>query len=336
MKYYVIKSLCTKKILSSMHIGQPMTKTVGITALVPPELIYACQWRPFDVNNIVPTSNTSPRSKLCAWTAVWRDMILDCGMDIDSLVVVAGGDCHNALVDGQKVAMSGKPTHYFFYPFDRNPEYLESQLLHLTEFLGGIKETGMFKQIWDLKQKGLALDRQRVDDRVRASDVFSALISFSDLQGDPVAFEKYLDSIPNTNPEYSSRVALIGVPPIYPDFHEVAESLGLHIVYDELPYEFIRLGGRDLRSLAESYRDYSFSGPIETRIEVIKRELEKRSVDGVIHYTQFACHHTLEDEIFREYLDYPILTVQGDLPRPTPEQIVLRLEAFSEMLEVST
>jgi len=54
----------------------------------------------------------------------------------------------------------------------------------------------------------------------------------------------------------------------------------------------------------------------------------------VIHYTQFACHHTLEDEIFRDYLDYPFLTVQGDLPGPTPEQLKLRLEAFSEMLEI--
>ncbi|TKY91178.1 MAG: 2-hydroxyacyl-CoA dehydratase, partial [Candidatus Methanomarinus sp.] len=60
----------------------------------------------------------------------------------------------------------------------------------------------------------------------------------------------------------------------------------------------------------------------------------KRRVDGVIHYTQFACHHTLEDEIFRDYLDYPFLTVQGDLPGPTPEQLKLRLEAFSEMLEI--
>jgi benzoyl-CoA reductase/2-hydroxyglutaryl-CoA dehydratase subunit BcrC/BadD/HgdB len=70
------------------------------------------------------------------------------------------------------------------------------------------------------------------------------------------------------------------------------------------------------------------------RIELIRQELERRRVDGVIHYTQFACHHTLEDEIFRAHLDYPILTVQGDLPRLSSEQLKLRLEAFSEMLEV--
>jgi hypothetical protein len=311
-----------------------MTDTVGITALIPPELVYACQHRPLDVNNVVPTSQVSPRSKLCAWTAVWRDEIIKGRLDIDSLIVVAGGDCHNALVDGQKVALSGVPTHYFFYPFDRDPDYMASQMEGLARFLGGIKDKEIFRRISVAKEKGLALDQLRVDDNARASDVFSALISFSDLQGDPAAFEKVLDTMPLTDLEYSSRVALIGVPPIYPDFHEVAESFGLHVVYDELPYEFVRLGGNDLQAIAKSYSNYSFSGPIMNRIELIRHELDRRRVDGVIHYTQFACHHTLEDEIFREYLDYPVLTVQGDLPRPSSEQLKLRLEAFSEMLEV--
>ncbi|MEA3293556.1 MAG: 2-hydroxyacyl-CoA dehydratase family protein, partial [Euryarchaeota archaeon] len=311
-----------------------MTNTIGITALIPPELIYACGHRPLDVNNVVPESSLSPRSKLCAWTALWRDLILSGSLDIDSLVVVAGGDCHNALVDGQKVSLSGLPTHYFFYPFDTNTQYLHSQLKSLEGFLGGIKDRKMFNYIYRLKKKGLALEKQRVNDNAHASDVFSALICFSDMQSDPYEFENLIDNIPDTDVEYSSRVAMIGVPPIYPDFHKVAEEFGLHIVYDELPYEFIRLGGNDLQGLAKSYKDYSFAGPIKSRIKIINHELQKRRVDGVIHYTQFACHHTLEDEIFRDYLDYPFLTVQGDLPGSTPEQLKLRLEAFSEMLEI--
>jgi len=43
----------------------------------------------------------------------------------------------------------------------------------------------------------------------------------------------------------------------------------------------------------------------------------------------------LEDEIMRSKLDYPMLTIQGDLPGKTPEQIKLRLEAFREALERS-
>ena len=92
--------------------------TVGITAMVPPELLYGCGHTPVDLNNFVPTGECVPRGKLCAWTASWRDMLLKGQINIDRLVVVAGGDCHNALVDGQRVAMKGIPAHYFFYPFD--------------------------------------------------------------------------------------------------------------------------------------------------------------------------------------------------------------------------
>ena len=93
------------------------TKRIGITALLPPELVYACGAVPVDLNNFVPVSTCHPASKLCAWTAIWRDMLVSGKMELDGIGIVAGGDCHNALVDGEKVAMSGIPAHYFFYPF---------------------------------------------------------------------------------------------------------------------------------------------------------------------------------------------------------------------------
>jgi len=34
-------------------------KKIGITALVPPELIYACGGEPFDVNNVIPGSKNT-------------------------------------------------------------------------------------------------------------------------------------------------------------------------------------------------------------------------------------------------------------------------------------
>jgi benzoyl-CoA reductase/2-hydroxyglutaryl-CoA dehydratase subunit BcrC/BadD/HgdB len=85
--------------------------------------------------------------------------------------------------------------------------------------------------------------------------------------------------------------------------------------------------------MAHDYCDYTFARPLKFRIDFLRKELEMRKVDGVIHYTQFACHHMLEDEIMREKLNYPLLTIQGDLPGNTPQQIKLRLEAFREMLD---
>lgn len=308
---------------------------IGITALVPPELIYACGGAPFDVNNVIPLSKKYPKNKLCAWTAIWKEILLQKEVNIDSLVVVAGGDCHNALVDGQKVAMSGLPTHFFFYPFDGDPEYLESQLLKLSEFLGGIISPEKFKEIRALKELGLDIDKKRNLGKISGSEAFKILVSSSDLLGSPDKYRRALAAVKERDIRIDNKVAMIGVPPIYYDFHDIAQELDLHIAFDELPYEFIRHGGADIHEIALDYCDYTFARPLDFRLTFLQKELEKRKVDGIIHYTQFACHHMLEDEIIRRELDYPILTIQGDTPGETPQQIKLRLEAFREMLERS-
>ena len=310
-----------------MHVPK-----IAITALVPPELIFACGGEPFDVNNVIPISKKTPRNKLCAWTAIWQEMLVKREQKIDSLIVVAGGDCHNALVDGQKAAMSGIPTHFFFYPFDGDAGYLESQLYKLRDFLGNIEYPEKFREIKKLKKTGLQIDKKRLSGKISSTDAFRIMVSFSDLRGDLNDFQKAIAEVKENYIELNNRVALIGVPPIYHDFHEVAQSLDLQIVFDELPHEFIRHSGINLEEVARDYSDYTFARPLDFRIGFLQKELEKRKVDGIIHYTQFACHHTLEDEVMREKLDYPMLTLQGDMPGKTPEQIKLRLEAFREMI----
>ncbi|UCG69057.1 MAG: 2-hydroxyacyl-CoA dehydratase [Thermoplasmata archaeon] len=306
--------------------------TVGITALVPPELIFACGKKPCDINNFVPNSVIQPTRKLCAWTAIWREMLLRKELSLDYLVVVAGGDCHNALVDGQKVAMSGLKTFYFFYPFEEEKDYLKEQLEGLSTFMGGIADSEMFEKVKYLKRRALELEKKRIEGKIPSDKAFKILVSTSDLKGDLDHFEKTLMNLQEENVDYESRVALLGVPPIYQDFHEVMASLGLHVVYDELPYEFARLSGRDIDELAGNYCEYTFARKLDFRMDFIEKELAKRKIDGIIHYTQYSCHHLLEDDMLRNRLDYPFLTIQGDLPGRTSEQAKIRLEAFSEML----
>src|SRR5574341_1977041 len=142
---------------------------IGITALVPPELIYACGGEPFDVNNVIPPSKKYPKTKLCAWTAIWKEMLVKREIGVDALIVVAGGDCHNALVDGQKAAMSGLATHFFFYPFDGDPDYLETQLYRLSDFLGSVECHEKFKEVRELKELGLMLDMKRSSGKISGS-----------------------------------------------------------------------------------------------------------------------------------------------------------------------
>jgi benzoyl-CoA reductase/2-hydroxyglutaryl-CoA dehydratase subunit BcrC/BadD/HgdB len=319
-------------------------KTAGITALVPPEIIYGSGWYPMDVNNWIPGSDARPRSKLCAWTASWREAILEGSLKMDALVVVAGGDCHNALADGQAAARRVKRTHFFFYPFDGDAGYLKQQFMALEDFLGEGRSVKMdpahrrraIAAVAAAKELGLRLDRARSDGKADPEQAFKLLISFSDLEGDPVAFERKVRTAlagPGLQvDEERPRVALIGVPPIYRDFHAVCREAGLQVVFDELPYEFLRLGGDDLASLARSYSTYTFARPVQYRLDFLKRELRRRKINGIVHYAQFTCHHLLEDRLLREELDWPMLTVQGDLPGATPAQARLRLEAFGELL----
>jgi len=157
-----------KSIILQIH-GKAVPK-IGITALVPPELIYACGGEPFDINNSIPRSKIYPKNKLCAWTAIWKEMLVQRDTGIDALIVVAGGDCHNALVDGQKAAMSGIPAHFFFYPFDGDPEYLESQLYRLSGFLGGVKYPEKFREVKKLKKLGLMLEEKRIRGKIPAGE----------------------------------------------------------------------------------------------------------------------------------------------------------------------
>ena len=305
---------------------------MGITALIPPELIFACEMQPCDVNNFVTQSNIQPSSKLCAWTAIWRELILKSEIPLEYLVVVAGGDCHNAIVDGEKIEMEGKKTLYFFYPFEEDSDYLKNQLERLSDFLGGIKNPDMFKKVNRLKQRVREVDDLRIRGKIPAESAFKIMVSTSDLQGDIETFETTLNNIQKEDLDCTSRVALLGVPPINYDFHKTLDSMGFHVVFDELPYEFCRLSGNNIDELAKNYCNYTFSRNIEFRLDFLKKELKRRKVEGIIHYTQFACHHLLEDEILRKYLDYPYLTIQGDLPGRTSPSAKVRLEAFSEML----
>lgn len=308
--------------------------TIGITALVPPELLFGCGHVPIDLNNIVPTSECVPRGKICAWTATWRDALLRGDLVVDRLVVVAGGDCHNALVDGQRVAQKGVPTHYLFYPFDGDEHEMLDQLASLESFLGGIFDQDAMARVADVKDLCIRLDVARCRRQVLGSRAFNHLIQLCDMGGDMDRFEasvrRALDDLPAEMPD--TRIALVGVPPIYPDFHQVCEGFGMQVVFDELPWEFARLGGRTLRTMARNYAGYTFGRDLEYRFEVLERELGRRRVEGIVHYTQYACHHVLEDEMLRERFDLPMLTIQGDLPRRCPEQERLRLEAFAELL----
>ena len=309
-------------------------RRVGVTALVPPELIYACGCTALDLNNLVPESRVQPAEKLCAWSAVWRELLLRGVVEVDALVVVAGGDCYTSLVDAQRVELSGIPAHHFAYSFTGERGFLEEQLRALAGFLGEPEE-GVMDEVAELK--GLAMEVHRLRERGEVDPVtgFRVEVAASDLMGSPERYREVLEGVEEVEQGYEHRVALLGIPPIYSDFHALLAELGMLVVFDEMPYEFVRHTGRSIPELAGAYSGYTFALHLRRRLEFLRRELRRHRVEAAVHFQQYACHHRLEDSLLRGLcgeLGIPCLSVEADLPGRTPEQVRLRLEAFAERL----
>jgi benzoyl-CoA reductase/2-hydroxyglutaryl-CoA dehydratase subunit BcrC/BadD/HgdB len=85
-------------------------------------------------------------------------------------------------------------------------------------------------------------------------------------------------------------------------------------------------------SIAEQYLKYTYPYDIFTRIEDIKKEVEKRKIDGLIHYVQSFCFRQIEDAILKKLLKHPILTIEGDQPSTLDNRNRMKIEVFIEML----
>jgi benzoyl-CoA reductase/2-hydroxyglutaryl-CoA dehydratase subunit BcrC/BadD/HgdB len=87
--------------------------------------------------------------------------------------------------------------------------------------------------------------------------------------------------------------------------------------------------------LAEQYSNYTYPYSICDRVKDIVIELKRRRVDGIIHYVQAFCHRGIGDIIFRDILNLPILTMEGNDEFRLTHHIKTRVEAFLDMLERS-
>jgi hypothetical protein len=86
-------------------------------------------------------------------------------------------------------------------------------------------------------------------------------------------------------------------------------------------------------SLAEQYSRYTYPYSIQERIRDIKTEISRRRIDGVIHYVQAFCHRSIGDIVFRDAIDRPMLTLEGNADFFLNTHARTRLEAFLDMIQ---
>jgi len=87
------------------------------------------------------------------------------------------------------------------------------------------------------------------------------------------------------------------------------------------------------KDIIEQYLIYTYPYGVFGRIDDILPQLEMREIDGIIHYTQTFCFRQIEDLIFRNKINIPFLTLEGDRPGKLDARSRMRLEAFINMLK---
>jgi len=327
-----------------------MNDLIGITTTVPIEIVYAAGLTPVDLNNIFITADKKesfikkaeqagyPRS-VCGWIKGIYGAAIDAA-NIKRIIAVTQGDCSNTHALMETLELADVKTIPFAYPYDRTQHILEVEMKELAHRLDvDWKDVLMWKERLDyVRSFAHRIDEMTwKDETISGMENHIALVNCSDFKGDPDSYlselkEKIADAEKRSIKKAKVRVGIIGVPPIMSDFHEIIENYGCKIVFNEVQRQFSM--PFDTRDIIEQYREYTYPYSVFHRIDDIRREIEKRRINGIIHYSQSFCFRQIEDIIFRKKLQLPILSIEGGDAFETDERQKMRIQAFVEMLSM--
>ncbi len=325
-------------------------KKIGLTTTVPIEIWMAGGYLPVDLNNIFVTSanyqkyielaerDGFPKS-ICAWIKGLYGVCVD--EDIKDIVGVIGGDCSNtkALVD--LLEYKGINIFEFSYPYTRQKEDIKKEMDKIMKQLKvSAKEVEKIRiQLNEVRSIANELDVMTYkQDKLTGFENHLILVNCSDFEGDVQEYKKYLlnkkdEAAKREKIQSSIRLGYIGVPPMTADLYDYTETLDSRVVYNEVQREFAFPRHILAKDIYEQYLDYTYPYDSKFRIEEIKKQIEIRKLDGLIHYTQAFCHRAIDDIIIKANLDIPVINIEGDQQNSLDARTKLRLEAFIDMLK---
>jgi benzoyl-CoA reductase/2-hydroxyglutaryl-CoA dehydratase subunit BcrC/BadD/HgdB len=320
--------------------------TVGITSTVPVEILYAAGKIPLDVNNAFITSGDPAAlvrlakkegfpDTTCSWICGLYGAILERG--IGTVVGVTGGDCSETIALMEVLSLRGVNIIPFSYPHGRDAAALRDEIDRYARRFGTDlhRAEGQKNRLDRVRARIHHLDRLLWEqDRAYGGEVQLVQLGSSDFEGDPDMYlanvEKKIREVEARAPISTElRLGFVGVPPIIGDLYETIERDGVRIVFSEVQRQFSLPGGGDI---IEAYTRYTYPYGIFARAGDIALEIQRRRIDGIIHYVQAFCFRGIEDIALRRELGVPVLTLQGDLPSRVTETMRLRIEAFVDML----
>lgn len=327
-------------------------KKIGITTTVPVEVLIAAGYQPIDLNNILVTDPQPGRLitiaeragfplNCCSWIKGIYGVCMDRG--IQDVLCVTSGDCSNTIMLMETLKLKGLNAIPFAYP--ERPDITRMQ--HIIETLAATLGTTLEaadkikRELQSVRDIALKLDeltwRQNT---VSGWENHLWLVSASDFNGDFRKYRQDLDNLVETcsqrqpYPAGHLRLAYIGVPSVYArELYPFIEKHDARVVFNEIQRQFAM--PEPGNSLAEQYSSYTYPYSIHERLNDIKTEIIRRRVDGIIHYVQAFCHRGIGDIIFRDAIDLPILTLEGNDDFFLNSHIKTRIEAFLDMLQRS-
>lgn len=327
--------------------GANVNRRVGFTTTIPVEVIFAAGDIPCDLNNLFITDpepmkyieraerDGFPRN-MCNWIKGIYGVVMEYG--IDPVITVMEGDCSNTHGLAEILQYRGVRTIPFSFPYDRDYAVVKREIEKLTIALGA--DEGDVARVFSAVNSVRATLRG-IDDLTWKERTVSGyenhlwLIRSSDMLGDYMMYgqmaEEFLQSAGTRNALEGIPVGYIGVPPILLDFYDFVSDQGGHIVFNETQRQFsLPQGGEDI---VAAYRQYTYPYGIFERLADIREEVARRRIRGIIHYVQGFCFRIMDDIILKDSLKVPILTIEGEFPKPLDSRTKLRIEAFLEMLK---
>jgi benzoyl-CoA reductase/2-hydroxyglutaryl-CoA dehydratase subunit BcrC/BadD/HgdB len=322
---------------------------VGFTTSIPVEILLAAGKRPVDLNNVFVSREDAGAlvqeaekrgfpAACCAWVKGIYAVIPS--LDLDEIIAVVRGDCSQTQALMEVLQMDGRSVYPFAYPYDRSRAAMQLEIKKLQRHFGvrdeAVREEK--KRLDRIRRKLKRLDHLTWSENlVSGGENYLYLVSSSDMKGDPQAFERELDGFlaEASNREARDhatevRLGVIGVPSIWRDLYQQLDRTGVRVVYNEIPRQFSMPAMH--RDLAGQYLAFTYPYDVFFRLKDIRREGVRRRIDGFIHYAQAFCFRQIEDRIFRQQLQAPVLTLEGDRPEALDARVRVRLEAFIEML----
>ena len=325
-------------------------KKIGITTTVPIEVLLAAGYQPVDLNNIFIADPNPERLvdiaekagfplNCCSWIKGLYGVCME--QKIDTVICVTTGDCSNTVMLMEVLRLRGVKTIPFSYPDRPGVAAMQRSLEELAKTLNTTPAAAekVKDKLAPCRRLALKLDELTwKEGRVGGYQNHLWLVSASDFNRDYHSYQKELKELIDQRlaakpyPGEWLRLAYIGVPSVYGrDLYNYLEKNGARVVFNEIQRQFAMLHPAD--SLAEQYTNYTYPYSIYDRLKDITAELKRRGVEGVIHYVQAFCHRSIGDIIFRDALELPLLTLEGNDDFFLNQHIKTRVEAFIDMLQ---